>query len=110
MLLSADPGPADAALDTDYQRVVATCGSLYTVGEAGALREELASGEPVVSRDGRTYTFRVRSGFRFSPPSNEPVTAAAFKRAIERALSPRLGSFGGSLIQDVVGALHAPAL
>ena len=104
VLLSLDPGPADPALDTDYQRVIATCGSLYTVGEDGAVREELASGEPVVSPDGRTYTFRVRSGFRFSPPSNEPVTAAAFERAIERALSPQLGSFGGSLIQDIVGA------
>ena len=31
---------------------------------------------PVVSDGGRTYTFRIRPGFRFSPPSNEPVTAA----------------------------------
>jgi peptide/nickel transport system substrate-binding protein len=103
-LLSGDPGPADPALDTDYQRVVATCGSLYTVGDDGTPRADLAGGEPVVSSDGRTYTFRVRSGFRFSPPSNEPVTAAAFERAIERALSPRLGSFGGTLVADLVGA------
>jgi ABC-type oligopeptide transport system substrate-binding subunit len=39
---------------------------------------------PTVSRDGRTYTFRVRGGFRFSPPSNEPVTAATFRYSIER--------------------------
>jgi YVTN family beta-propeller protein len=104
VLLSQDPGPADPALDTDYQRVVATCGSLYTVAEDGTRRAELARGEPVVSPDGRTYTFRVRSGFRFSPPSNEPVTAAAFERAIERALSPRVGSFAGTLVGDIAGA------
>ena len=26
-----------------------------------------------VSEDGKTYTFTIRDGFRFSPPSNEPV-------------------------------------
>ena len=29
--------------------------------------------------DGRTYTFTIRTGFRFSPPSNQPVTAQTFK-------------------------------
>jgi YVTN family beta-propeller protein len=101
MMLAEDPGPADPALDTDYQRVVATCGSLYTVGEDGRLRPELARGEPVVSPDGRTYRFRVRPGFRFSPPSNEPVTASGFERAIERTRDRRLGSFGGVLLSDV---------
>ena len=43
----------------------------------------------------RIYTFELRDDFRFSPPSNEPVTAAAFERAIERGLSPEMGSYGG---------------
>ncbi|HKP20931.1 MAG TPA: BTAD domain-containing putative transcriptional regulator [Thermoleophilaceae bacterium] len=103
LVMAADPGPQDPALDTDYQRVVATCGSLYTVREDGTLLPELARAKPAVSRDERTYTFRVRSGFRFSPPSNEPVTARAFERAIERARDPRLGSFGGQILQDLAG-------
>ena len=41
-----------------------------------------------LSNDGRTYTFRIRRGFRFSPPSNEPVTAETFRHTIERTLSP----------------------
>jgi len=45
-----------------------------------------------VSQDGRTYTFRIKHGLRFSPPSNQPVTAATFKYSIERALSPVLGA------------------
>ena len=65
---------------------------------------EVASGPPTVSPDGRTYEFTVRRGFRFSPPSNEPVTAAAFERTFERALSPRIGSFAGELVRDIVGA------
>ena len=47
---------------------------------------------PTVSPDGRTYTFVVRPGFRFSPPSDAPVTAATFKHTIERTLSPRVRS------------------
>ena len=43
---------------------------------------------PTVTDGGRTYTFRLRSGFRFSPPSGAPVTAAAFQRALERLLHP----------------------
>ena len=52
---------------------------------------EVAAAAPTVSADGLTYSFRIRRGFRFSPPSNEPVTASTFKSTIERALSPRLG-------------------
>jgi YVTN family beta-propeller protein len=101
-VLADDPGPTDPALDTDYQRVIATCGPLYIVGEDGRLRPELARGQPLVSPDGRTYTFRVRRGLRFSPPSNEPVTASSFERAIERTRIRRLGSFGGVVLSDVV--------
>ena len=43
-----------------------------------------------VTDGGRTWTFRIRDGFRFSPPSGEPVTAETFRYSIERALSPKL--------------------
>ena len=33
---------------------------------------------PTRSADGRTYTFKIRRGFRFSPPANQPVTAQTF--------------------------------
>lgn len=61
---------------------------------------------PTVSDSGRTYTFRIRPGFRFSPPSNEPVTAATFRYAIERALSRGLGPGAPAYgyLGDVVGA------
>jgi YVTN family beta-propeller protein len=104
--VEADPGPTDPALDSDPVRNYATCALLLNypdkpAPEGARLRPEVARAPPEVSRDGRTYTFRLRSGFRFSPPSREPVTAAAFKRAIDRALHPKMQAFGGALMTDV---------
>ena len=45
-------------------------------GAAGKqLVPEGAAGFPIISKNGRTYTFKIRPGFRFSPPSGQPVTA-----------------------------------
>jgi ABC-type transport system substrate-binding protein len=60
-------------------------------GAAGAqLYPEAATALPAVSKDGKTYTFHLRPGLRFSDGS--PVTAAAYERAWERNLSPKMGS------------------
>ena len=58
-----------------------------------------------MSADGRTYSFRIRPGFRFSPPSNEPVTAETFRSTIERALSPGFGpkAVAAAFASDIVG-------
>ena len=55
---------------------------------ATTIEPELARAAPSVSRDGRTYTFELRPGLRFS--SGEPVTAEAVRYSIERAVSPKL--------------------
>jgi len=70
--------------------------------EGSRLVPEAAAGFPRVSRDGKTYTFTVRSGLRFS--DGAPVTAAAFKRAIERAADPQQASPAIAFLHDVVGA------
>ena len=60
-------------------------------GAAGSqLYPQAATAFPTVSKDGKTYTFHIRSGLRFSDGS--PVTAAAYQRAWERILSPKMGS------------------
>jgi peptide/nickel transport system substrate-binding protein len=60
-------------------------------GQAGSvLYPEAATSFPTVSRDGKTYTFHIRPGLKFSDGS--PVTAASYRRAWERALSPKMGS------------------
>ena len=109
VVAASDPGPTDPALNRDPQVQYATCALLFNYPDrrypAGTRLEPEAAREwPAVSADGRTYTFRIRPGFRFSPPSGEPVTAAAFERAIERALSPKMGSYAAEIMGDVAGA------
>ncbi len=63
---------------------------------------------PDISPDGRTYTFRIRPGFRFSPPSGQAVTAETFRATIERALSPKFATGGhpngvAQILPDVAG-------
>ena len=66
------------------------------------LTPEAAAAFPTVSKDGKTYTFTVRSGLKFSDGS--AVTAASFKRAIERAADPNQGSPAIAFLHGVVGA------
>ncbi len=102
MLLEDDPGTSEpAGLVDNWQLEHAICARLETyASRSGSLVPELAQAPPTVSGGGRVYTFRIRPGYRFSPPSGQPVTAAAFQRAIERTLSP--GS--ASDVADIVGA------
>ena len=90
-----DPGSLDPAAGYNgWQILNATCAKLYNYpdssGAAGSrIIPEVARGMPAVSRNGLRYTFTIRPGFRFSPPSNAPVTAQTFRDVIERAVSPR---------------------
>jgi peptide/nickel transport system substrate-binding protein len=106
-----DPGtdPASLCCGGSPQVPYATCALLLNYPDrpfpAGArLQPEVAAEMPTVTGGGRTYAFRVRPGFRFSPPSNAPVTADAFRRAIERGLHPRGDSYVPAIMGDVVGA------
>jgi ABC-type transport system substrate-binding protein len=60
---------------------------------------EVAKDYPAMSRDGRTYTFTIRKGYRFS--TGAPVTAANYVRAIRRVLSPTMNSPGRDYLQEV---------
>jgi ABC-type oligopeptide transport system substrate-binding subunit len=101
--------PALAYYQISWQFEYATCAKLLNYpdksGAAGSqLEPEVAATLPTVSADGKTYTFTVRSGFKFSPPSNEKVTAATFQHAINRVLNPAMQSPGAQFINDIVGA------
>jgi peptide/nickel transport system substrate-binding protein len=76
-------------------------------GAAGKRLYNDAAKSYTVSRDGRTYTFHLRHGIRFS--NGSAVTAANFKHAFLRILNPAVGSPGSSFITDpqsinIVGA------
>jgi ABC-type transport system substrate-binding protein len=99
-------GLGDPALNTDpgaYQIEFATCAKPLNYPDAPPpeglqLRPEVAAGMPTISPDGRTYKFTIRRGYRFSPPSNEPLTAETYRHSIERALSPKLAENPEGLI------------
>jgi YVTN family beta-propeller protein len=101
--------PALAYTPLSEQLLYATCAKLLNypdrAGPAGSqLVPEVALALPARSADGRMYTFTIRSGYRFSPPSNAPVTAQTFKDTIERSLSPIMKSPVAHQFTDIVGA------
>ncbi len=102
------PDPALGSSSSIFMIERATCSMLLgrPSGPTGPLEPALASAPARISSDGRTYTFHVRSGVRFGPPSNAPVTAEAVRYSVERALSAKLGdhSPGIGVLSDLEGA------
>jgi peptide/nickel transport system substrate-binding protein len=101
--------PALAFTPDSWQLLYPVCAKLVNYPDRPApagsqLKPEVAATLPTRSADGKTYTFTVRTGFRFSPPSDAPVTAQTFKYAIERSLSPVMKSPAQGFMRDVVGA------
>jgi YVTN family beta-propeller protein len=101
--------PALAYVPPSVQLLYATCAKLLNYPDkagpaAFQLVPEVAQSLPRRSADGMTYTFTIRGGFRFSPPSNQPVTAQTFKDTIERTLNPRMRSPAAGEFDDIVGA------
>jgi YVTN family beta-propeller protein len=99
--------PALAREPLSWQLEYATCAKLLNYPDRAApqgslLVPEVARSMPAISPDRKTYTFTIRQGFRFSPPSRAAVNAQTFKFAIERGLKlpPRL--YGEA--DDIVGA------
>lgn len=98
--------PAIAATYASAKIVFATCRPLVGYadrpGAAGTrLVPDAAVAMPRVSADRRTWSFRVRDGMRFSPPSGEPITAASFVRAFERTRDPRMRSYYVLFLGDI---------
>ena len=100
--------PALAYSPLTWRLLYATCANLLNYPDKPApvgsqLEPEVAESLPARSADGKTYTFTIRKGFRFSPPSDQPVTAETFRYTIERTLDPRMKSPVQGYMRDVVG-------
>ena len=107
LVVRADPQSLDPAFGWPLP-ASATCANLVTYSvkrgpEGARIVPEVAAAVPAPTAGGTTYTFRIRPGFRFSPPSNEAVTALTFKSTIERVANPRLGSPLAMDFSGVVG-------
>ncbi|TMD82240.1 MAG: ABC transporter substrate-binding protein [Chloroflexi bacterium] len=79
-------------------------GLLDYKGFTTQLQPDLAADMPKISADGKTYTFKIRSGVRFS--NGRAVTADDFKYSWERMLNPSTAGpmTGGSFWGGVHGA------
>jgi peptide/nickel transport system substrate-binding protein len=68
---------------------------------------EVAAAPPTISNGGRTYTFKLRSGFRFN--DGRPVRADAFRQAIHRTMAPGVDSPAWLYTQAIAGAADVRA-
>ena len=68
----------------------------------GRLQPEAAVGMPIVSNNGKTYTFKIKNGLKLS--NGETITAKNFQKAIFRALTKSMQSPAVPFIGDIVGA------
>src|SRR5262245_48217772 len=103
---STQVDPQVAYVTTAWWLEYATAAKLYNYPDksgqgGGLLRPEVASGF-AVSGDGRTYTFTIRKGFRFSDGS--PVTAKNFAYAVKRAQDSDLASPASAFITEISSA------
>jgi DNA-binding SARP family transcriptional activator/streptogramin lyase len=104
--IDVDPATPGLGAPTHFERQLArvTCARMFSSPDepaptGAAVVPELSVDGGTVSADGVRWTFLVRRGFRFSPPSNAEVTASTVAHTIERALSPVLeGSVGARLL------------
>jgi len=103
---SLDPALAEGPWAAEV--MYATCANLVTYpdkpGLAGSqIVPEVAEAVPAPTDGDTTYTFTIRSGFRFSPSSNQVVTAQTFKATIERVASPQLNSPYAGYFSGIAG-------
>jgi ABC-type transport system substrate-binding protein len=104
--------PALAYTPASWSLLDTTCARLMTYPDKPApaglsVVPEVAADYPKISRNGKTYTFRLRSGFRFS--DGTPVGASAFARAINRTLAKGVDSWAVQYTGDIVGAADVRA-
>jgi peptide/nickel transport system substrate-binding protein len=68
----------------------------------GRLIPEVSQGLPKISKDGKTYTFTIRKGFRYN--TGRTITAADFKTAFIRGASGKMNSPALGYEHEIVGA------
>ena len=98
-----------------WELLEATNNGLLTFKKAGGgqqsvIEPDIATAMPVVTDNGRTYTFQVRKNVMFSPPVNRAVRPSDFQYAIERLFhvgSPGVGFYTNIAGADAYAAHHA---
>ncbi len=68
----------------------------HIAGTAGnKLYPDLAAGDPTISSDGLTYTFKLKQGVKFGPPLSRTITSKDIEYAFERInAAPLVAQYG----------------
>jgi peptide/nickel transport system substrate-binding protein len=83
-------GDAFGILDNLLVRTLV--GYNHDAGAAGnKIVPDIATSVPKPTNGGKTYTFHLKSGIKFSPPVNRAVTSKDFVTAMERLANPKDG-------------------
>ena len=71
--------------------------------KGSTIQPDLASGDPKVSNDGLTWTFKIKKGIHYAPPfQHTEITAGDFIRALEREADSEAASSGYSFYYNVI--------
>jgi ABC-type transport system substrate-binding protein len=69
---------------------------------------DIATEPPTISEDGKTITYKLQSGIKYSPPLDRDVVCDDFKYSIERSLLPGVANgYVGLYLTDIVGFADA---
>jgi peptide/nickel transport system substrate-binding protein len=91
--------PALSYTNEGWEILEATGNGLLTFkkaagGPGAEIVPDIATAMPTVTNHGRTYTFHLRNGVRFSPPVSRAVRPSDFKYTIERLFLVNSGGVG----------------
>ncbi len=104
--LAAEPTNLDPMLIIDVstgEMLGQVYEGLLTINEQNEIVPQLAAALPTVSKDGRTYTFKIRPGAKFH--NGRQVTAEDIRYTYNRYLQPSLNSPGAMIVlDDILGA------
>ena len=101
--------PALAYYQLSWEVAYSTCSKLVNYQDGNGndpraqnLIPDAATATAKVSGDGKSYTYTVKSGLKFS--YGEPLTALAYKKTMERTLAKVMSSPSYGFFNDIAGA------
>ena len=96
--------PVSWALQRLYSRTLYAYKSSSNASTAATAYPDLAAGPPTISKDGRTYTFKLRQGVKWGAPVNRDLTAQDFVYGLQRLFDKKTPSSGQPYALLIKGA------
>ncbi|WP_188068308.1 ABC transporter substrate-binding protein [Brevibacillus brevis] len=107
--ISSEPDTLDAhkstALSTEGVALNLGGALLYRDPQTNEVKPYLAESYSI-SEDGKTWTFRIRQGVTFH--DGTPLTAQAYKRTFERAMSSEIAPKGVGMVLGIIQSIKTP--